>query len=234
MMRVDQKLQNLIFPHTCILCGTLLDKDDDRGYPLCAACENSLPDPPDKRCLCCGRPLISEIERCMVCRQHTFAFDRLIPLYPYQDEKSGALVRAFKKGKRYSLAQFWVGKLENVLKHEYEALGIVPVPPRPEKIIKGEHDQVEILASLLELRGFTIARILAREESQQQKKLNRSMRLESARKAYRIQEPFTNRAPQRIILLDDVFTTGATLDTCARILKDNGATWVGAVVLAYD
>ncbi len=234
MMRFAQQLQKLLFPHYCVLCGSLLNDKEDKGYPLCAVCESSLPVPGNNRCCRCGRPLISEIDTCMLCRQHAFAFDRLIPLYAYQDEKAGALVRAYKKGKRYSLARFWAAEIERVLKIEFGAAIIVPVPPRPEKLRSGEQDQVETMASMLEQRGFAVARILARGESIQQKKLNRSMRQESARKAYHILETCKNAVPQKLVLIDDVFTTGATLDTCAKILKANGAEWVGAIVLAYD
>lgn len=234
MMKFARQLQKLMFPHYCVLCGNLLDDNEDKGYPLCAVCESSLQVPGDNRCSRCGRPLISEIGTCMLCRQHAFAFDRLIPLYAYQDEKAGALVRAYKKGKRYSLARFWAAEIERVLKIEYGVAIIVPVPPRPEKLRSGERDQVEVLASMLEQRGFAVARILSRGESIQQKKLNRSMRQESARKAYRILETHKNAVPQKLVLIDDVFTTGSTLDTCAEILKANGAQWVGAIVLAYD
>ena len=233
-MRLLRQFQKLMFPHYCLLCGKLLIGDEDRGYPLCPVCENSLPVPGDNRCSHCGRPLISEIGTCMLCRQQTYAFDRLIPLYAYQDEKAGALVRAYKKGKRFSLAQFWTVKIKEILHQDFAGAVIVPIPPRPEKLRTGEQDQVEVLASILEQQGFVIARILARGESIQQKKLNRSMRQESARNAYYIIEMYKNTVPKKIVLIDDVFTTGATLDTCAEILKANGAQWVGATVLAYD
>lgn len=239
LMRFLERLPSMLFPYYCLLCGKLLDSGEDRGYPLCTACENSLPLPAVRRCRCCGRPLISEAEVCMLCRNRVFSFDRLTPLYPYQDEKAGALVRAYKKGKRYSLALFWAAKIEEILQRDIIGAGsagfvIVPVPPRPEKLRSGEQDQVEVLVSILERRGCTVARILAREGSLQQKKLNRSMRKESARKAFRILETCKDKAPVKSVLIDDVFTTGATLDSCAAILKNNGARWVEAIVLAYD
>jgi ComF family protein len=95
-------------------------------------------------------------------------------------------------------------------------------------------------------RGYNPSQLLARELSRltdipcrealkktrstaAQMSLERSKRLRNPRGAYEFRKG--PRAPGRAVLVDDVYTTGATLEECARVLKKAGASWVGAVVL---
>ena len=118
---------------------------------------------------------------------------------------------------------------------------IVPVPPRKGKIRKNGWDQIEELCTFLEKRyGFRVLRILERNTSSQQKKLSRTQRLESIKSAYsmcpaqvleRTLKPLNGRLPDSVCLIDDVCTTGSTLESCAEILKKEGIKTVNAVTL---
>ena len=83
-------------------------------------------------------------------------------------------------------------------------------------------------------------RILERKTTGQQKKLSRTQRLESIKTAYslcssqvliRALKPFSGRLPESVCLIDDVCTTGSTLESCAEILKKEGVKTVNAVTL---
>jgi predicted amidophosphoribosyltransferase len=140
----------------------------------------------------------------------------------------------------------------------------VPVPPRPGKIKRSGWDQIEYLAGRLEgmdrkkskkpdlnppaghdvpektqLPAYTgqyvgvyhpVYRCLKRLPSLSQKKLNREERKTNLRGRIRC----TGKPPAEVILFDDVFTTGSTLDACAQALKAGGAEKVYAVCLFYD
>ena len=118
---------------------------------------------------------------------------------------------------------------------------LVPVPPRKGKIRKKGWDQIEELCTFLEKRyGFRVLRILERNSANQQKKLSRIQRLESIKSAYSLASPkviksalkaFSGHLPQAICLIDDVCTTGSTLESCAEILKKEGIKTVNAVTL---
>ncbi len=118
---------------------------------------------------------------------------------------------------------------------------LVPVPPRKGKIRQKGWDQIEELCIFLEKRyGFRVLRILERNTSNQQKKLSREQRLESIKTAYsicsekllrRALKPFSGHMPERVCLVDDVCTTGSTLESCAEILKKEGIKTVNAVTL---
>ena len=88
-----------------------------------------------------------------------------------------------------------------------------------------------MIPTFLEKRyGLRVMRLLERNTSGQQKKLSRSQRLESIKTAYSL-KPFTGLLPQEVTLVDDVCTTGSTLESCAEILKSAGIEKVHAVTL---
>ena len=111
---------------------------------------------------------------------------------------------------------------------------IVPVPPRPEKLKRKEWDQIEAISRILERYGYTVRRLLERKVDIQQKRLNREMRKKNAEKAYAVIPSMKGAVGPRILLIDDVYTTGATIEACAKALHESGATSVAALVIAID
>ncbi|MDR1046654.1 MAG: double zinc ribbon domain-containing protein, partial [Treponema sp.] len=78
-------LRELIFPVGCALCGTALLNTEETRYGLCAECREKLVFEKTKRCNFCGRPLISELESCISCREdhESLRPDKTIALFPY-------------------------------------------------------------------------------------------------------------------------------------------------------
>jgi ComF family protein len=219
---------DLALPRECVLCGS---SETLKGPPLCETCALSLDKWTGDRCPRCGLPLISEQGLCMRCRGRDWAFDSAYPLYSYSGPVR-ELISAYKKDGRRSLAPFLAGLLAEAIDARWPERTIVPVPPRPGKIRRRGWDQVEELARQLELRGLTVSRALERLPSEEQKSLGRSGRGENARKAYALKRRAS--PPPRPLLLDDVVTTCATIDACARALKEGGAVSVVALILAAD
>jgi predicted amidophosphoribosyltransferase len=91
---------------------------------------------------------------------------------------------------------------------------------------------VRALAKALEKYGLQYSDVLMRRaQSLQQKMLDKAKRQENAALAYALR---VSNVPHNAILLDDVCTTGATLEACAKILRENGTEVIGAVVVASD
>ncbi|MDR1024441.1 MAG: ComF family protein, partial [Treponema sp.] len=103
-------------------------------------------------------------------------------------------------------------------------------PPRPGKIRRSGWDQVEYLARRLEKEDLPVRRCLKRLPSKTQKKLGRQDRLQN------LEGRFISTAapPRRALLIDDVMTTGATLEACAAALKKAGSELVYGICLFYD
>jgi len=225
-----------IFPVRCVLCGRLVSTSPWWPAPLCASCEKTLEFIDEPRCKRCGRQLISEQGLCAQCKDEQFTLMHILPIFVYKGN-AARLVRWYKLEERTSLAKYFslrLAQMVPLLAEEDGNIVIVPVPPRPEKVRAGKLDQVGMLANYLSRYGYKIWKGLARREGgTEQKTLARADRLKNACQSYMLRADLMD-IPQKALLLDDVCTTGSTLDACARILAEKGTTVIGAIVLAAD
>ncbi len=193
------------------------------------------------RCQCCGRELVSMKEKCMKCRESPVlkSTDKVIPLFSYRLWNRELMFRWKSQGER-SFSALFARLLSEVLRKNGQSI-LVPVPPRKGKIRKNGWDQIDELCIFLQKRfGFRVLRVLKRNSTDQQKKLNRNQRLESIKNAYsmcssvelqKALKPFSGRLPESVCLIDDVCTTGSTIESCAKLLKSAGVKKVDAVTL---
>lgn len=221
----------LAFPRSCVLCGGELLGESGKPYPLCRSCEERLSYWEGPRCAVCGKPLISEQGVCMRCRDRVFEFDCAYPLWAYSAETK-SLILAYKTRGVRPLARFFAGRISCLIASRYPGVPVVPVPFRAGKLRKEGWDQVEEMARVLTRRGVPVERCLERLPGLSQKTLDYSARLSNLAGRIRVRKGVS--VPGRVVLLDDVLTTGATLSECARVLKSGGARHVYAVVLAAD
>ena len=118
-----------------------------------------------------------------------------------------------------------------------ENIFIVPVPPRPGKIRSRGWDQIEELSEILKVKfGYKVLKLLERTEKNQQKKLDRKKRLSSKGKIYTESKLLKrlsseNSLPEHVLLIDDVLTTGVTVESCCEILKNAGISKVDVLSL---
>ncbi len=224
-------LREFAFPAGCALCcGPLLDGAECRAG-LCADCASRLIPESCARCPRCGKPLISERDLCGECRGRPApAFDAAKALFRYGGPARALLV-SYKFGTGRAASAFLAGLFrEEVLAMAAEAPIVVPVPPRPGKLKRNGWDQVERLARDLERSGVAVERCLRRLPSRSQKELDRRGRATNL-----VGKMVCVAGPPRVaLLLDDVITTGATLDACARALKESGSEKVYALTFCYD
>ena len=233
-------MREYFFPFGCSVCGEDLT-GEETWYGLCDTCRNGIEhelaeNMAGETCDCCGRPLISELGRCIPCRQEEGrSYDRVKTMFPYTG-KYRQLLTAYKFNKNLSAGNFFVEQILIMLKSGDFPLNaaIVPVPPRPGKIRKSGWDQVEYLARLLEKNngngGPAVNRCLKRMPSKSQKELGR----ENRRSNLQGRIATVRQAPATAVVLDDVMTTGATLNACAAALKEGGAKTVYGLCLFYD
>ena len=244
-------IREYLFPDGCGICAQPLLLGEEAWYGLCNKCRTGMsaeitPDASGAesrgRCDLCGRPLISEIGRCLPCRDLSEtempAHDKLISLFPYTG-KYRKLLEAFKFKKSLGTGHFLAGQLINALKllPLRENPVLVPVPPRPGKIRKTGWDQIVVLSGLIKQAGKyldheipEIRSCLKRQKSQSQKKLDRKDRKTNLRGRIRVK----GKVPKTCILYDDVITTGSTISACSEALKSAGAEKVYGICLFYD
>jgi predicted amidophosphoribosyltransferase len=210
------------------LCGEWLLPNPGDGVPLCADCRCSLRPPDGDRCARCGTWLISEQGTCTRCRVADFLFESNLPLYPYAGN-ARLLLNALKFGSRSRLAPFFAQQAAQFLPP-----GDVPIVPVPSRPRRRSPDPVELVArGLAAASGSRVLHLLERTGGAQQKSLDLRQRRENLLGRIRLREP-ESPVPSRVLVLDDIFTTGATLDACARVLAAAGCTSIRCVTLAIE
>jgi len=224
---------NFLFPGLCALCGKSFIYADEIRYALCIKCRLSIIPVQDNKCNICGKPLISCKDTCLECRNTQRSYDRLWVLYPYIG-KYRKLLTAYKFGKRLALSVFLAEKIMETIKNNpvLKDAVIVPVPPRPGKIKYLGWDQIDYLSKVLKKYSGnqTVSYCLKRSKSKIQKRLNRTQRIENLKGRIYLKKS----APKTVLLIDDVTTTGSTMEVCAHVLKEGGSKKVYAVSLFYN
>lgn len=223
------------FPRACALCGGSLIGISEIQSGLCENCRAEITVDRGERCNSCGKPLISEKDCCLSCRNGAKkTYDRLWVLFPYTG-KFRKLLTAYKFRKNLFLADFFAEKVSQIIADNpvLKDAVFVPVPPRPGKIKETGWDQIDYLVKRLEKNNnerIKICRCLKRRKSKVQKRLSRTERMENLKGRIYLH----GKAPQTVLVIDDVITTGSTLEVCSAALKESGAEKVYGLCLFYD
>jgi predicted amidophosphoribosyltransferase len=239
---------DLVFPRACALCSSPLIDPADRG--LCGRCFDGL-SPIAEGCLRCGAPPQSKPSsttrkpsrrrgKCVVCQKRRFEMTRVFAFTVY----SGAAIRVARKMKEpqyeplaeqmgRAIAAWLVRSTPFAVEH-YDAL--VPIPQHWFRRLTLRYNQSEVLAAgVSAVLGCPLEdRWLKRPRwTPKQGMKTISERLQNMHRAFEIPEKYARRIQgKRFLLVDDVMTSGATLDQAAWALKQRGALMVDAVVFA--
>ena len=211
-------IQDWLFPPTCILCGDAGDK----GRDLCLACAQSLPYNLIA-CPQCGLPLQFETDTpCGNCLKHPPTFDRSIATFQFE-EPVRHLIHALKFHARYPCARLLGDMLADKLtKLEDKPDIIIPVPLHPKRYRERGYNQALELARIVSKRldlPLDYQHCIRTHATQAQTELNALQRSRNMRKAFAIVKPITY---QHVAILDDVVTTGATVNELAKVLRKSG------------
>lgn len=221
----------LLFPGRCLLCGQELAFDSGGGEPLCLACRAGLvPLAGTRRCATCSLPLLSERGLCTRCRRRDYEFESNLSLFEYRDDIRELLYQ-YKFRNRLRMAVLLARFYAEALRAGFPGSVLVPAPGNPHSVRRRGWDPVERVCRVLERdHGFAVCRALERRAGPAQKLLGYEERRLNLRGTIRLRRC----PPGEAVLLDDVFTTGATASECARLLRLGGACRVRVLTLAID
>jgi ComF family protein len=235
--KLGRTLLEILYPRSCVCCGDSLLFRGSLRFPICSTCENCLmPIAAENRCLVCSIPLISEIERCTRCSERSFSFSSNFSLYEYRGPIR-QIISQFKFSNRRSLADLIASLLRPELQRRFEGLPLVPVPgSRLSVRRRGWDPMFEVARVLRRTTGTEIHALLGRRGGGPQKGLHYQERMENIRGMIRLRRSDRNKAalPDRVVLLDDIFTSGATADECARVLRVAGVREISVFTLAIE
>lgn len=226
---------SLLYPPACTICATAVG---DSEY-LCSACDDKITRIVPPFCAKCSEPFSGSMNgafSCANCAQREIHFDAAIAAY-----RSRGIVRRIILDFKYShhihlrhLVGEWLCAAfrdERLCGRTFDLA--VPVPLHPARERDRGFNQAGLLADILSRRmSIKVKPVLERiRYTTTQTAFDRAERMENLRDAFRLRKNADVRG-LRVLLVDDVLTTGSTLSECARILKGAGAQSVYAVTAA--
>jgi predicted amidophosphoribosyltransferase len=215
-------LAELFFPTRCAACGA-------SGALLCADCTSSLQRPGPPCCALCGAPTAWPVRRCSECAGRRLAFDSARAAVCYTDP----VPRAVHAWKERGLRRFAPLAAELLAGHVARPAAdvITYVPPDGDRSISRGHQPARDLATALGERWqLPVERLVVRTRAVvRQTALSRSARRRNLRGAF---APARERLPERVIVVDDVYTTGATANAAASALRAGGVRQIHIVTFA--
>jgi ComF family protein len=229
---------HFFLPVDCAACGSPLTDDP---IPLfCAHCWSMIAAVPQPGCPCCDRPFTSPAATayspghlCQPCAENPPSFTRAWTLYAYLPPLQDAICLLKYRGKlalASALARLMIERLPRLPPLDL----IMPVPLHPQRLREREFNQSLLLAHRigahlhLPVSGTTLIRAV---RSPAQTTLSRKDRLQNLRGAFALRRP-EHVAGKRVLLIDDVYTTGTTVNECARTLRKSGSAEVFVLTLA--
>lgn len=207
----------------CLLCGGVSTND-----LVCPACAADLPRMPETVCPRCARPMPDNV-LCGRCLRKPPHFDATRALFRYEFPLD-KLVQSFKYAHRLALGRYFGRQLAAL--ERIEADLIIPLPLHPERLReRGFNQALELARPVSKAWQLPIdAAICSRtRNTAAQAHLPWRQRVKNVRGAFHCGGDLSGK---RILLVDDVMTTGASLDECARTLKLHGAAHISVLIVA--
>jgi len=212
----------------CVLCGAA-------AGPLCVDCRKAYLHPELGRCSNCGKLIASSVSLCTDCQlgKGPRHLDRVAAWGHYAGLWKDFIWQVKFQGRPRLLASVGKDFALWALDRLPPADGVIPVPIHPERLAERGFNQAEVLASLLHWQlGLPLVEGLVRvRATPPQVKLNRQERLHNLRGAFQAARG-SGLAGRSFWLVDDVITTGATLEACAEALRSAGAAEIYGLCLA--
>jgi ComF family protein len=211
---------DLLLPHRCLVCSR-------PGSHVCGGCSSALRRIVPPLCERCGTPTAWPVRRCAECSGRRLAFAQARSALEY-DEPLRRIVAAWKERGLRRLAT-WAAALVVECVARPDATCLVPVPSEPgRRLERGYHAAEQLARELAKAWELPVERALVRVAgSQRQRGLSRVERRRNVATAFR-----SRGSPREVVLIDDVYTTGATSAAATAALRKAGARHVEVVTLA--
>lgn len=227
---------NAIFPLKCEVCQQQLPLT--AGARICPGCRGKIMAIGDHFCRKCGKSLQIDTPFCVACKgEEQLYYDSIRAAGIYHGVLREA-IQAFKYNRRSCLGKELGELMINSYQQHFPKITIdtlVPVPLHKTQSHKRQYNQSEVLAGRLsKATGIAVSpKALVRiKETRPQYTLNKMERAENIKNAFKVKEG-TLLTGAKVLVIDDICTTGSTINECSRVLKLAGVIEVHGLVLAH-
>jgi ComF family protein len=230
-----ETLADLVYPPHCVACGV----SQPPGKWICESCESDVRRIDGPKCPVCSRPCEGAVDSfvCPNCRGEALHLECVVAVMRSQGVVR-ELIHRFKYGREFYLRRVLGGWLDEAFRDDRlsemeEELRLVPVPLHPLRERERRFNQSLALAEwLARHREMRVEQPLRRRRhTVTQTQFDRKQRMRNLRGAFALRHN-AGVKDKSFLLVDDVLTTGSTLDECARVLLEGGARSVRAITVA--
>lgn len=232
---IKDKLINLLFPKDikCIVCDEELNSN--KLYSLCDKCLQNLPFNSGKTCLRCDEPIVSQANYCLNCKNHKPHYKQNKSVFIYD-----GIIKTFVRGLKFDNKKYYANTMANFIASEYVKLKVefdivIPVPLHKIRLKDRGYNQANLLCNALKekLKVNVDDKVLEKHTyTKAQAYLNKAERQKNLENSFKVIDK-TKIKGKTVLLIDDVFTTGSTINECAKVLKSAGAKEVYSLTFAH-
>lgn len=220
-MKYLKQLGLIVFPGRCPVC----DKAVPPGKLICNKCDKKLIPVKEPKCMKCGKQMWQEGQYCYDCERKHFTYERGFALYNY-NEVTRKSIASFKYKGRAEYAVFYgqeMAKRYRDIMKRYHINAVLPVPVHHKRLKQRGYNQAGLLAKkLCEQTGMiNLDGLIVRvKNTLPQKELDDVERRRNIEKAFEINPSFViPKGVKNVLIVDDIYTTGTTIEACSRIIK---------------
>lgn len=223
-----QPILDMLYPIRCPVCGDIVIP---KGRRICSPCEEKLQYIVEPRCKKCSKPIEqNQNEYCSDCERKNYHFEHGYSLWVY-DAVMKKSISDFKYCYKKEYARYYIEKLIQSYGDIINKLApdvLIPVPIHKSKYRERGYNQAEIIANGIakELNIPVLPHLIIRsKKTLPQKQLSDKERLRNLQEAFKLNERAVNDYPyrlNRVLLIDDIYTTGSTIEACTNVLRQHG------------
>ena len=239
MKRLFHNFLNLLFPFKCIKCKTFIYND----AVFCHECWKAIEFISEPCCEICSHPLQfsfnvpKHLQICASCHKDKPLFDKLITVFKYTEDIKTVILN-FKYNDKTLLAKPFskliTTRLISAQQQDFDM--ITSVPLHKKKLRQRMYNQASLIAKniAVNIKAPFIPNLLIRSKyDPSQTTYTKKMRIKNIRGAFAINKKYLESIKgKKILLVDDVITTGATINECCKILKQGNCSSITAVTIA--
>lgn len=223
-MGLINNILGIFFTNTCPVCGQSVAFNHEG---ICKGCKGKIKYVREPRCKKCGRPLGDMYQMvCVACSKRKHDFDMGVCVFEHSGEIKKSIYE-FKYKNRREYGEFYAKEAAKIYGRElkeWNVQAIIPVPIHKERELeRGYNQALEFGQALARFTGIPVKKraLIRRKKTSPQKELTEIMRYLNLKNAFAV-ERNSLEGIKRVLIVDDIYTTGSTIDACSSILKKAG------------
>ncbi len=224
IVNLIELMLEFLFPTTCVMCGNLCKEG------ICKQCMEAYPVIHEPRCKCCGKPLAQvEMEYCVDCMLHPKIFQEGRSLWVHKGAVKESIYRfKYNNHRVYAkiYSKLWIHEYGDFIERWHPDC-IVPIPIHRHRRRSRGYNQAEVLARALQKQipydiPIKSKWLYRKKETEFQKKYDQIQRKRNIKNAFGVRQKTVDY--KTVLLVDDIYTTGATLQEASALLRNCGVT----------